>query len=320
MSAKMLSGCKASRWFSRRTAPILLLLCLFSIPVHSADHLTGIKARGKEKGDLSLLCLFDSSRVAPGSECKLSMLIQSSNGDAAPASGRIVETTVIRPFQAQDGAGVVAAHYILSRVFDFDSVRAYSGALTFVSKGGEEETVKIASDSADLLEGRRKLGDRDFTIVKKRTTAIHDFTKRDSNARPTSRLSVQFAATPSSKGVIRVVVYEQEGYVDKLNRDANHELFGLIVKAREGTTSAVIPSLPFGEYVILAFHDEDEDNDQRNSLFHFEKAGFSRNARPQISKSLPPLWSDAKISVDQRIQSIEIALKGRLEIFGTRSR
>lgn len=316
----MFSGCEAGCRGSRRTALILLLLCLFSVAAPAADHLSGIKARGKEKGDLSLLCLFDSTRVAPGSECNLSMLIQSSNGGAMSASGRIVRTAVIRPFQRQDGAGVVAAHYILSGVFDFDSVRSYSGALTFTNKGGKKETLKIASDFADILEGRQKLGDRGFAIVKKRTTALHDFTKRGSTARTTSRLSVHFAATPSSKGVIRMVVYEQEGYADKLSRDENHELFAVIVKAQKGTTSAVVPSLPYGDYVILAFHDEDENNEQRNSLFHFEKAGFSRNARPQISKSLPPLWADAKFTVDQRIQSIEISLKGRLEIFGTRSR
>lgn len=309
------------RLFPQRIVPILFFVCAFSLAAQQADHLVGIKKQNRERGELSLIFLFDSTQVTNGVNCGLSLTILPSEKALRARAARprpLTAKTAIRPFHEHDRAGIFAAHFVLTGLFDFDAAHSYSGSLT-IANSRTDGVRRFESKSADFLDGRKNLGDSEFSIVKKRTTGIHDLTTRDLSKKADSRLTVQFDSVPASKGVIRMVVYEKEGYGDKLKRDENKELFTIIAKARKGTTSVTVGHLPFGDYVILAFHDEDENNEQRTNIFSFEKVSFSRDARPQIGEELPPKWNEAKFTVSQKTQTIRIKLKGWTELLRTRS-
>jgi uncharacterized protein (DUF2141 family) len=66
--------------------------------------------------------------------------------------------------------------------------------------------------------------------------------------------------------------------------------------------------IPFGEYAIKAFHDEDANNDLNTNIFGIpiEDYGFSNNVRGLFG---PPSWEDAKFKFDKENQSMEIVIK-----------
>lgn len=79
------------------------------------------------------------------------------------------------------------------------------------------------------------------------------------------------------------------------------------IKAAGGKATTEFKGLPYGEYAIKIFHDEN-DNEELDIgwMGPEERYGFSNDARAMMG---PPDWDDAKFSVDQPEQTVAIKVE-----------
>ena len=117
-------------------------------------------------------------------------------------------------------------------------------------------------------------------------------------------LLIKFNGLNSEKGnVIIAVCNSSENYKDNLS-----PFIGKTVKIEKNSAVLEIDDLPFGEYAVKAFHDEDANNDLNTNFLGIpvENYGFSNNARGMFG---PPSWNDAKFKFNYPNKTIEIEIK-----------
>lgn len=97
------------------------------------------------------------------------------------------------------------------------------------------------------------------------------------------------------------------------NSDANYKnhrspFIGKSVTIDNNTAIIEFEDLPFGEYAIKAFHDEDANNDLNTNILGIpiEDYGFSNNARGVFG---PPSWENAKFELTANSKMVEIVIK-----------
>jgi uncharacterized protein (DUF2141 family) len=97
------------------------------------------------------------------------------------------------------------------------------------------------------------------------------------------------------------------------NSDANYKnhkspFIGKSIAIEKNTAIIEFEDLPFGEYAIKAFHDEDANNDLNTNILGIpvEDYGFSNNARGMFG---PPSWQDAKFVLNDDGKVVEIEIK-----------
>lgn len=88
-------------------------------------------------------------------------------------------------------------------------------------------------------------------------------------------LVVQMQGIRNASGVLRVGLFEEQGFPDD---GAEHS--GVVVPARQGTASATLKDLAPGSYAVAVYHDENANGVIDTGLFGqpTEGVGFSRNA------------------------------------------
>ena len=123
-------------------------------------------------------------------------------------------------------------------------------------------------------------------------------------AKKRGNLIVKFNGLNSSEGnVIIALCNSDENY-------KNHKspFIGKSVSIDKNTAIIEFDDLPFGEYAIKAFHDEDANNDLNTNILGIpvEDYGFSNNARGMFG---PPSWEDAKFVLSNDVKTIEIVIK-----------
>ena len=107
-------------------------------------------------------------------------------------------------------------------------------------------------------------------------------------ARANLTITVQGVIPPG--GMLRLGVYDRAGY------DKDKEVAFADVKAIPGTTVVKLRDIPPGEYAIMTYQDVNS-NDKTDSNFlgiPTEPYGFSRNARPFLSK---PSFDDTRFTL-----------------------
>jgi uncharacterized protein (DUF2141 family) len=114
-------------------------------------------------------------------------------------------------------------------------------------------------------------------------------------------LVVMLKNLPNNEGVVMVALsnsqenYEEEGeaYMGKVAE----------IKGRKAQVS--FSHLPFGEYAIKVFHDEDEDNELDTNFLGIptEAYGFSNNAKGSFG---PAAWEDAIFTFSSQIDTLYI--------------
>ena len=108
-------------------------------------------------------------------------------------------------------------------------------------------------------------------------------------ARATLHVTVQ--GVVAGGGILRMGLYERAGYA----KDDNPVAFA-DVPARPGVTVVTLTNIPPGEYGLMVYQDVNS-NDRTDSNFlgiPREPYGFSRNARPFLSK---PGFDEVKFTV-----------------------
>jgi uncharacterized protein (DUF2141 family) len=97
------------------------------------------------------------------------------------------------------------------------------------------------------------------------------------------------------------------------NSDANYKdhkspFIGKSISINKNNAIIEFEDLPFGEYAIKAFHDEDANDDLNTNILGIpiEDYGFSNNARGMFG---PPSWENAKFELNDNDKVIEIEIK-----------
>lgn len=118
------------------------------------------------------------------------------------------------------------------------------------------------------------------------------------------RLIINFDGLRSNEGTVKVAITNsKENYKDHKN-----PFIGLTIPISNKKAVAVIEDLPFGDYAVKAFHDED-GNDMLNTNFlgiPNEDYGFSNDARGMFG---PPSWNAARFRLNKEELAINITIK-----------
>ncbi len=127
-------------------------------------------------------------------------------------------------------------------------------------------------------------------------------------------LRVVIEGVPTSSGTVRIAIFANEkqfkAFDARKEEDSQGEAFkkvGVRVK-KSGTLIYEFKDIPYGSYVIAAFHDQD-GNKKLNSSFiglPSEPYGFTRDARSNFGA---PRYDDAVIQFDDKNSSFEFKLK-----------
>lgn len=117
-------------------------------------------------------------------------------------------------------------------------------------------------------------------------------------------LIINFEGLSSDNGTVKVALTNsKENYKDHKN-----PYIGLTIPISNRKAVAVIEDVPFGDYAVKAFHDED-GNDMLNTNFlgiPTEDYGFSNDARGMFG---PPSWDAAKFRLNKEELAISITIK-----------
>ena len=119
----------------------------------------------------------------------------------------------------------------------------------------------------------------------------------------TGKITIVATGFASEKGEVLVQLADsQQDYDDD---GAGYRM--AIVKPKDGRATIVFEDVPYGEYAIKLFHDE--NSNQKLDIGWTgpeERYGFSNNARGMIG---PPAYEKARFQLSSAEQTVEIAAK-----------
>lgn len=130
------------------------------------------------------------------------------------------------------------------------------------------------------------------------------YSQTTANTSQTAKLIVKFYGMSSNKGVVKIALCNSE------QNYKNHKtpFIGKSIPIKNNLAEIEFSELPYGEYAVKAFHDEDGNDDLNTNLLGIptEDYGFSNNARGMFGS---PNWNDAKFKLETPIKSIQIEIK-----------
>lgn len=117
-------------------------------------------------------------------------------------------------------------------------------------------------------------------------------------------LIVKFDGIQSNNGNIKFALCNSADNYE----DNKSPFIGKSISISKNTAIVEFDSLPFGEYAIKAFHDEDANSDLNTNILGIptEDYGFSNNARGLFG---PPSWDDAKFKLTNEKKIVEIKIR-----------
>ena len=118
------------------------------------------------------------------------------------------------------------------------------------------------------------------------------------------KLIIKFDGLKNDKGNLIIALCNSS---DNYKID-DKPFIGKNVKLHDKNILIEFDDLPYGNYAVKAFHDENGNNKLDTNFLGIpsEDYGFSNNARGTFG---PPSWDDAKFSVENSSQNIEILIK-----------
>lgn len=111
-------------------------------------------------------------------------------------------------------------------------------------------------------------------------------------AQDQATLVVHVQDVSSKGGIVRLGLYDEARYPD----DDSKPVASADVQAQAGETVITLKNVPPGSYAIQAYQDLNSNDKMDTSWFGFplEPFGFSRDARPKLSK---PRFAEVKFEV-----------------------
>ena len=107
----------------------------------------------------------------------------------------------------------------------------------------------------------------------------------------------------SEKGQVRIAVFNSsETWLDE------HPVYSSTIKVDSQSVTWKLDDVPYGDYGIAAFHDENSNGKMDKNLLGIprERYGFSNNVRAILG---PPKWEKAKFSIRNPTTEISIEVK-----------
>jgi len=107
----------------------------------------------------------------------------------------------------------------------------------------------------------------------------------------------------SDEFIIIALCNSYENYIE-----LDSPFIGKNIKLKDNFAIVEFTELPFGDYAIKTFHNENSNSDLDTNMFGMptEDYGFSNNARGIFG---PPSWKDAKFKFYEANKIMEIQLK-----------
>lgn len=118
----------------------------------------------------------------------------------------------------------------------------------------------------------------------------------------TASLTIRVVGLTSTDGQVRVAVFEsEESWLDS----PAHEI---VLEAGDPAAEWTIENLPYGDYAVAVFHDENGNGLQDTNFVGMptEPFGFSNDARRPFG---PARWDEAMIVVSSPLHEIEIEVE-----------
>ena len=127
---------------------------------------------------------------------------------------------------------------------------------------------------------------------------------------PSGNIAVAIKGLKNSQGVVRVALF---GSKETYNNDHNIGIgsFRKLAQPIEGNqATATFTGIPYGDYAIKVFHDEDNSGKFVTNAFGIPKVeyAFSNDARAMFG---PPSFDKAKFKLDRADLSMEIKAQGK---------
>lgn len=118
------------------------------------------------------------------------------------------------------------------------------------------------------------------------------------------KLVITFNGLNSNKGAVKVALTNSYNNY----KDHKNPFIGLTIPISNKEAIAEFVDLPFGEYAVKAFHDEDGNDMLNTNILGIptENYGFSNDVRGMFG---PPSWDNAKFLFNQDKKSINIIIK-----------
>lgn len=118
------------------------------------------------------------------------------------------------------------------------------------------------------------------------------------------KLIVKFNGLNSDDGNIKIALCNS----DENYKNHTSPFIGKSIPIDNHNAIIEFDDLPFGEYAIKAFHDEDANDDLNTNILGIptEDYGFSNNVRGMFG---PPSWEDAKFKLGDENKVVEILIK-----------
>ena len=121
-----------------------------------------------------------------------------------------------------------------------------------------------------------------------------------------SALTVHINGARNTKGQIGVVLFQSpEGFPGDTSKAIGQQR----VNIDSGTQSAevIFKDLPYGTYAVSVLHDENDNGKMDKNFMGIPKEGYGASNNPR-KRMGPPEFDEAKFSVNQPEQTIEIRL------------
>ena len=122
----------------------------------------------------------------------------------------------------------------------------------------------------------------------------------------TATLTVRVTGIRSNKGRIALALFQgQAGFPGDASRAVRSQQAAIDVQTR--SAQFVLQGVPYGQYAVSVFHDENLNGKLDKNFVGAPKEGYgaSNNPRKRLG---PPPFDEAKFSLNQPAQTIEIQL------------
>ncbi len=114
-----------------------------------------------------------------------------------------------------------------------------------------------------------------------------------SNAQSTSTLKVSFQDIENDEGMLRIGLYSSSGdWLEKVFKSKSSTIVG-------GKCDVVFENIPFGEYAISAYHDENDNGKMDKYLGFYPKESYACSNQAPANYG-PPEWRDAKFKINKK--------------------
>jgi uncharacterized protein (DUF2141 family) len=123
-------------------------------------------------------------------------------------------------------------------------------------------------------------------------------------------ITINVSGLHNNNGVIRIALFNSNETYSSSKSSADTAFQKIIAPIKDQCASATLQNVPFGEYAIKLFHDEDNSGRFLTNSFGIPKVeyGFSNNAHGLFG---PASFDKAKFKLDTKKLNMDIKMQGK---------